>query len=85
MKLRFALVVFMALFVSSCSKITMENYHKLETGMKYDEVTDIIGSPDSCDEKLGVRSCHWGNPEGTSIKARFVKETAIFFSHKDLK
>ena len=85
MKLRNCLLIAFVLLLASCSKVTMENYNQLKSGMKYDEVTDIIGEPDSCDENLGTRSCIWGNSEGTNIKAKFLNETAIFFSHKELK
>ena len=85
MKFRLILTLFSILMLSSCSKLNMENYDKLETGMKFDEVTGIIGSADSCDEKLGARSCIWGDLEGSYIKAKFLGETAVAFSHKNLK
>jgi hypothetical protein len=44
-------------------------------------VTDIIGSPESCKEKLGTRSCIWGDKEGSYIKANFIAGAAIHFSH----
>ena len=85
MKFRLILTLFSILMLSSCSKLNMENYDKLETGMKFDEVTGIIGAADSCDEKLGARSCIWVDSEGVYIKAKFLGETAVAFSHKNLK
>jgi len=85
MKFRLILTVFAILMLSSCSKLNMENYDKLEAGMKFDEVVAIIGSADSCSEKLGARSCIWGDPEGANIKGKFLGETAVNFSHNTLK
>ena len=73
------------LLLASCNKLNITNFDQLETGMKYNKVTDIIGSPDSCNETLGTRTCIWGEPKGTFIKASFINEAAIFFSHGKLK
>ena len=81
-----SIIALCALFLlSSCSKLNMENYDKLESGMKYEEVVAIIGSPAECSEKLGTRRCIWGDDEGANIKANFINERAIFFSHDELK
>lgn len=85
MKYKLMLVSCLTLLLSACSKLSLENYNQLETGMKYEEVINIIGSPSSCDEKLGARSCIWGDSAGTNIKAKFLNETAVFFSHDNLK
>ena len=85
MKLRFILVLVSAFLLASCSKLNMENYQQLKTGMKYEEVTSIIGSPESCSEKFGARSCIWGDAEGSYIKAKFLGESAVAFSHNNLK
>ena len=74
----------MLLALSACSKLSMDNYQELKTGMSYDEVTAIIGKPDSCEEALGTRSCIWGD-EKTQIKAAFLAEKAMLFSHQGLK
>ena len=74
----------MLLALSACSKLSMDNYQQLKTGMSYDEVTAIIGKPDSCEEALGTRSCIWGD-EKTQIKAAFLAEKAMLFSHQGLK
>ena len=62
----------------------MENYNLLKVGMSYQEVAAIIGEADGCDEVLGTRSCVWGKTE-QQIKAGFVADKAIAFSHKGLK
>ena len=85
MKIRIILALLAFGLLASCSKLTMENYDLLKTGMEYDEVVDIIGSPDSCSEKFGTKSCIWGDSEGSHIKAKFLKQTSIYFSNKKLK
>ena len=81
-----SVIALSALFIlSSCSKLSIENYDRLETGMKYEEVLTIIGKPDECNEKLGTRSCIWGDDKGSNIKANFINERAILFSHDELQ
>ncbi|MFT5452969.1 MAG: hypothetical protein ACI9N9_002467 [Enterobacterales bacterium] len=84
MKFRITIIVFFLFFLAGCSKLSLDNYDKLDVGMKYDEVTDVIGSPESCKEKLGTRSCIWGDKDGSYIKANFIAGSAIHFSHKKL-
>ncbi len=72
------------LLLAACGKLSMENYNQLKVGMSYQDVTSIIGEADSCDEVLGTRSCVWGEAE-QQIKAGFVADKAIAFSHKGLK
>jgi len=81
---RTIIVISSLLLLSSCSKLTLQNYQQLKTGMDYEKVIAIIGSPDSCDEQLGTRSCIWGKDDGSHIKASFLAEKAILFSHNDL-
>lgn len=76
--------VFILLALTGCSKLSMDNYQQLKTGMSYDEVTAIIGKPDSCEEALGTRSCIWGDDK-KQIKAAFLAEKAMLFSHQGLK
>ena len=83
--LRLIPIALLALLLTGCSKINMENYNKLETGMSYDEVVEIIGSPTSCSEKLGTRSCIWGDKDGANIKANFMGDNAVLFSNDKLK
>ena len=71
------------LLLAGCSKLSMENYNQLKVGMSYQEVTAIIGDANSCEEVIGTRSCVWGD-EQSGIKAGFVADKAIAFSHKGL-
>ena len=76
-------LVLLVLLLSACSKLNMENYQQLKTGMTYDEVTTIIGKPNACEEALGTRTCVWGDDK-TEIKAAFLADKAMLFSHKGL-
>ncbi|WP_333796529.1 DUF3862 domain-containing protein [Rheinheimera sp.] len=71
------------LSLAACSKLSMDNYQQLKTGMSYNEVTAIIGEPASCEEALGTRTCLWGD-DNKQIKAAFLAEKAMLFSHKGL-
>lgn len=72
------------LLLAGCSKLSMENYNQLKIGMSYQQVTELIGDANSCEEMIGTRSCVWGD-DATGIKAGFVADKAIAFSHKGLK
>ena len=83
----FRAVVILTILISltACSKLNLDNYKMLKAGMSYEEVTDIIGAPESCSENFASRSCIWGDDEGMNIKASFVSDNAISFSHDKLK
>jgi hypothetical protein len=72
------------LVMLGCSKLTLENYNKISAGMTYEEVTQLIGSPDQCDDVLGVRSCEWGD-EKHSVNVSFLGGKVILFSSSNLK
>jgi hypothetical protein len=84
MKIRTALTMGLLLVMLGCSKLTLENYSKIAAGMTYEEVTQLIGSPDQCDDVLGVRSCEWGD-EKHSVNVSFLGGKVILFSSSNLK
>ena len=84
MKYRMMIIGLLLFFLTACSKLSLENYDTLDVGMKFFAVTEIIGSPESCKEKLGTRSCIWGDKDGRYIKAKFIGGSAIHFSHNNL-
>lgn len=77
------IVCALVLFLAGCGKLSIENYNQLKVGMSYQEVTAVIGEANSCEEIIGTRSCVWGDDQ-KSIKAGFVADKAIAFSHKGL-
>jgi SmpA / OmlA family len=78
------LFVAVSLALAGCSKINKENYDKIEVGMTYDEVEEILGTPDEAKDVIGTKSCVWGQaPETISIK--FVGDKVVFHSARGLK
>jgi len=54
MKIRMIVLLVMLAMLLGCSKLTVDNYEKIKTGVEYSEVVRIIGKPDSCSEALFV-------------------------------
>lgn len=77
-----ALLAFTVL--SACSKVTAENYDRLELGMSYAEVESILGTPAGCDDILTARNCTWGDTSG-SINVSFVGGKVVLFSAQNLR
>jgi hypothetical protein len=77
------LLMVAALLVVACSKLTPENYGKIKMSMPYDDVVDILGSPDKCDGAMGIKDCLWGG-EKKHINVKFLNDKVIFFVGKGL-
>ncbi|MHB1145387.1 MAG: hypothetical protein ACYCZS_10855 [Thiobacillus sp.] len=84
MKIRTVFAMGLLLAMLGCSKVTLENYSKITTGMTYDETTRLIGSPDECDDVMGVRNCRWGDEKG-AINVSFIGGKVLLFSSSNLK
>lgn len=69
--------------VMGCSKVTSENYNKLNSGMTYEQVQEIIGEPTSCESSIGIKSCAWEEGD-KSIKVKFLADKVFLFSSKNL-
>ena len=69
--------------IMGCSKITPENFKKLNSGMTYEEVHKIIGDPASCESVIGIKSCIWEEGE-KAIAVKFLSDKVLLFSSKDL-
>lgn len=82
MKTRLALVALL-FGLTGCNKVTAENYAKLQTGMPLAEVTAILGSPQSCDEALGFKSCRWGDDK-SHVTAQFVADKLVLHAAKNI-
>jgi hypothetical protein len=83
MKVKTVLGMALLLALLGCSKLTLENYNKLQVGMSYDEVTQLIGPPEACDDVLGLRNCRWGDDK-RSISVSFAADKALVFSAQNL-
>lgn len=77
----FALGVLLVLL--GCSRLTLENYSKIEAGMSFDEVTKLIGPPQKCDDVMGLRSCTWGD-EKRSVSVSFAAGKVLLFTSSNL-
>lgn len=84
MKTRSILAASLLLMLLGCSKLTLENYSKISVGMRYEEVTALIGTPDKCDDVMGLRNCVWGD-EKRSINVTFAGDKVLVFSSTNLK
>jgi outer membrane protein assembly factor BamE (lipoprotein component of BamABCDE complex) len=73
-----------AILLSSCSKLTPENYAKLKPGLKYDEVTAILGSPARCDDLMGFKSCRWGD-DSRNVTVRFAGDQVVLYSAENVR
>ena len=82
MKLQAAFVA-LCIGLAGCSKMTLENYAKLQTGMPYAEVTALLGTPQSCDDTLGFKSCKWGDDK-SHVTAKFVGDKLVLHSAENL-
>lgn len=71
------------LFAIGCSKLTSENYGRLELGMDYVKVIDILGKADRCSGAMGAKACTWGNTE-KYINVKFIGDKVVLFSMKGL-
>lgn len=84
MKIRTVVAMGLLLAMLGCSKLTLENYDKITTDMTYEEVTQLIGKPEQCDDVLGVRNCTWGDDK-RSVNVSFVGGQVLLFSSRNLK
>ena len=75
-KMSCVIVALFLLGAVGCSRVSKQNFDKLKVGMAYEEVVTILGSPGSCSETLGTKSCVWGS-EKRQIKVSFIASKAI--------
>lgn len=84
MTIRTALTMGLVMLLLGCSKLTLENYNKITMGMNYDEVVQLIGSPEHCNDVMGVQSCQWGG-EKHAVNVNFVAGKVLLFSSHNLQ
>jgi PBP1b-binding outer membrane lipoprotein LpoB len=85
-RIRFAavsLLLILGFVLGGCSKITQANYEKIEMGMTYQEVVDILGAPDEMQDVMGAKSCVWGKDPNV-IDIKFIGDKVVFHSAKGL-
>jgi hypothetical protein len=84
MAMRPLVLLSLLLLLSACSKVTEQNYAKLNAGMTKAEVQTLLGAPSECSGALGISSCTWGD-EKTSISVQFAADKVLLFSGHGLK
>lgn len=77
------LIIAAALSLTACSKVSVENYEKIEIGMDKSEVEAILGSADNCVEKTLHTNCIWGD-EGKNIDITLVSNKVSLYSKTGL-
>lgn len=71
------------LLATGCSKLTQDNYEKIEAGMTYDEVTHVIGEPTSCDSMFTIKQCQWKSGKKI-IDIKLLNNKVVIFSAENL-
>ena len=84
MKTRTIILLVLAVMLVGCSKLTMDNYARIKTGIEYREVVKLLGKPDSCSEALFVKSCIWGN-EQKNITVNFLGDKVILSTSSNIR
>lgn len=74
----------LAMLVAACSRVTIDNYDKLEVGMHYDEVKQILGPPTKCSDVLVMRTCTWGD-DRRYVSVSFVSDQVVVFTAENLR
>jgi len=74
----------LAASLAACSKVTVENYNRLEPGMPYATVQQILGKPTRCSDVLTVRSCTWGD-DRRNITVNFVVDQVVLFTSENIR
>jgi hypothetical protein len=83
MRIRNAVATSLLLMALGCTQLTLENYDKITVGMRYEDVTQLLGKPDQCDDVMGVRNCKWGNDK-RFVNVSFVGGKVLLFSSSNL-
>ena len=78
-----ACLFLLLLLLAACSKVTTENYRKIQIGMPYPQIVQLLGEPARCDSLLTAKTCTWGS-KGKTIDIQFVADQVVFFSSKGL-
>ena len=79
------IILTIALFVFvGCSNLTKEKYDKIQIGMSYTNVTEILGKATVCDALAGMSDCTWGD-EKRYIKIKFISDKVMLMHSQGLE
>lgn len=81
-----ALAALIVLGLAGCgeSRLTLDNYERLEAGMTRDQVEEVLGAPSECSGAVMVDNCLWGDAQ-RFIQAQFVGGKAMTYQYQGLK
>jgi hypothetical protein len=82
--MRYIMIALTLLFFAGCSKVSKENYDKIQVGMSYSQVSDILGKATNCDAIAGVSDCTWGD-EKHYIKVKLVADKVMFMHSQSIE
>ena len=82
--LRSFIVLSLCVALAACSKLTQENYAKLETGMTRVQVEQLLGKPTECSGALGISSCTWGD-ETRFVSVQFASDRVVMYAGQGLQ
>lgn len=77
----FSLLFILFIFLLACSKVTKENYQRLQIGMSYREVVALLGKPIRKAEIIDKVQYTWQDKEKV-VKIKFKDERVVSFSKK---
>lgn len=75
--MRYIMIILALLIFTGCSKLNKANYEKIQVGMSYEQVTEILGKATNCDSLAGISDCTWGD-EKQYIKVKLVADKVMF-------
>ncbi len=78
------IITVLILLLSGCNKVTKENYDKIESGMSYNEVVEVLGKPEGCSETIGISNCEWKNDDAR-IAITFISNQVTIAVAEGLK
>lgn len=82
--MRSILIVLVMFLMVGCSSLSKENYDKVQMGMPYTKVIDILGKADKCNALAGMSDCTWGD-EKRFIKVQFVADKVMFMQSQGIE
>jgi hypothetical protein len=78
------IIISALLTLAGCSKVTLENYNKIEIGMDKAELEQILGTADNCEEKTLHTNCTWGD-NNKYIKITLVTDKVTLYTKEGLE
>ena len=82
--MRSILIILVMFLMTGCSSLSKENYDKIQMGMPYTKVIDILGKADKCNALAGMSDCTWGD-EKHFIKVQFIADKVMFMQSQGIE